>query len=68
LEELRKSKTIAGKVKVQLSLCLTKYHAMKTYWGVEVYHHAFLTLILDGDKWLASSPGGRAFGTHWIGS
>jgi hypothetical protein len=24
------------KVKVNLSLCLTKHHAMKTYWGVEV--------------------------------
>jgi len=22
--------------KVKLSLCLTKYHAMKMYWGVEV--------------------------------
>jgi hypothetical protein len=24
------------KVKVKLSLCLTKHHAMKEYWGVEV--------------------------------
>jgi hypothetical protein len=24
------------KVKVKLSPCLTKHHAMKTYWGVEV--------------------------------
>jgi hypothetical protein len=24
------------KVKVKVSLCLTKHHAMKTYWGVEV--------------------------------
>jgi hypothetical protein len=23
-------------IKVKLSLCLTKHHAMKTYWGVEV--------------------------------
>jgi hypothetical protein len=22
--------------KVNVSLCITKYHAMKTYWGVEV--------------------------------
>jgi hypothetical protein len=22
--------------KVKLSLCLTKHHAMKTYWGVEI--------------------------------
>jgi len=25
------------------SLCLTKYHVMKTYWKVEVQLHAFLT-------------------------
>jgi hypothetical protein len=25
-----------NKVKIKLSLCLTKYHAMKTYWRVEV--------------------------------
>jgi hypothetical protein len=24
------------KVKVKLSLCLTKHHDVKTYWGVEV--------------------------------
>jgi hypothetical protein len=24
------------KAKVKLSLCLTKHHTMKTYWGVEV--------------------------------
>jgi hypothetical protein len=23
-----------GKVKVKLSLCLAKHHAMKTYWGI----------------------------------
>jgi hypothetical protein len=26
----------AGKVKINLSLCLTKHHTMKAYWGVEV--------------------------------
>jgi len=26
-----------------LALCLTKYYTMKTYWGVEVQPHAFLT-------------------------
>jgi hypothetical protein len=25
-----------NKVKIKFSLCLTKHHAMKTYWGVEV--------------------------------
>jgi hypothetical protein len=29
----RKSHSGKGKVKVKLSLCLTEYHAMKTYWG-----------------------------------
>jgi hypothetical protein len=39
-------KTVSGKVK--LSLCLTKHHAMKTYWGVEVKIHAFFDL---GTRW-----------------
>jgi len=29
---------------------------MKTYWGVEVYIHAFLTLALRGGEWSASCP------------
>jgi hypothetical protein len=54
----------------KLSLCLTKHHAMKTYWGVEVKLHA-LTLPLDGE-WSASRPSRftpreRAPRTHWIG-
>jgi len=28
---------IHGKGKVKFPLCLTKHHAMKTYWGVEVH-------------------------------
>jgi hypothetical protein len=36
------------KVKVKLSLCLTKHHAMKAYWGVEVYLHSFFDL---GTRW-----------------
>jgi hypothetical protein len=31
-----------------LSLCLIKHQAMKTYWGVEVQNHAFLTSALGG--------------------
>jgi hypothetical protein len=38
------------KVKTNLSLCLIKHHAMKTYWGVEVYIQEFLTSVLDGDE------------------
>jgi hypothetical protein len=60
------------KVKVKLSLYLIKHHAMKTYWGVEVYLHVFSTSALDGGEWSASHPGHftpreRAPGTHWIG-
>jgi hypothetical protein len=45
---------------------------MKTYWGVEVQLHSFLTSALDGGEWSASRPGRfkpkeRAPGTHWIG-
>jgi hypothetical protein len=56
----------------KLSLCLTKHHAMKTYWGVEVWLYTFLTSALDGGEWSASQPGRftpneRAPGTHCIG-
>jgi hypothetical protein len=30
---------------------------MKTYGGVEIQPHAFLTSALDGGEWLASRPG-----------
>jgi hypothetical protein len=43
-----------SKVKVTLSLCLTKHHATKTYGGVEVELHALLTRALDGREWSAS--------------
>jgi len=52
---------------------VTKHHAMKTYEGVEVQLHAFLTLVLDEGKWSAShpghfTPGESASGIHGIGS
>jgi hypothetical protein len=61
-----------SKVKVKLSLCLTKYHAVKVYEGVVVQLHAFLTSAVDGDEWSASRPGRftlgeRTSGTHFIG-
>jgi len=57
---------------VKFSVGLTKYHTMKTYGGMEVCTHAFLTSALDGSKWSASwagrfTPGKRAPGTPWIG-
>jgi len=35
---------------------LIKYHTMKTYGGVEVQLHSFITLALDGDEWSAWCP------------
>jgi hypothetical protein len=60
------------KVKVKLSLCLSQHHAMKTYWGVELQLHAFLTSALGGGEWSDSRPGRftpreRAPSSHWIG-
>jgi hypothetical protein len=45
---------------------------MKTYGGVDVQIHIFLTSALVGGEWSASRPGRftpreRAPGTHWIG-
>jgi hypothetical protein len=41
----------------KLSLFLTKHYATKTYWGEEVYIHAFLISALDGGEWSASRHG-----------
>jgi len=56
----------------KLYLCLTKHHAMKTYWGGKVQIHSFLTLALDGYEWSAScfyrfTTGVRTPNPHWIG-
>jgi hypothetical protein len=45
---------------------------MKTYGGVDVYIHVFLTSAPFGGEWSASrtglfNPGERLPGTHWIG-
>jgi hypothetical protein len=58
------------KVKVTLSLCLTKHHAMKTYGEVETAPHILLTFSLDEREWSASRSGrfisGETFpGTDW---
>jgi hypothetical protein len=49
-----------------------KHHATKTYWGMEIKLHAFLTSALAEDEWstLRSglfTPRETASGTHWIG-
>jgi hypothetical protein len=71
-ERKEERKDIRVKEAVNLSLCLTKHYAIKTYWGVEVQLHAFLTSAIDGGVWSASHPGRftpkeRAPCTHWIG-
>jgi hypothetical protein len=38
---------------------------MKTYGGVDVYIHIFLTLV--GGEWSASCPSRFTRCTHWIG-
>jgi hypothetical protein len=45
---------------------------MKTYGGLDVQIHIFLTSALVGGEWSASRPGSltpgeRALGNHWIG-
>jgi hypothetical protein len=44
---------------------------MKTYGGMEVYIHVFLTSALAGGEWLASrpghfTPGETAPGIQWV--
>jgi hypothetical protein len=41
------------KVKLKLSLCLTKHYAMKMYGGADVQIHAFLMLAPVRGKWQA---------------
>jgi hypothetical protein len=58
-------------LKVKLSLCLIKHHAMKTYWGSRGIAPRILDLGTRW-RWSASRPGcfiprKRAPGTHWIG-
>jgi len=45
---------------------------MKTYGGMELSRHTFLTSALDGGEWSVSrsgrfTPSERTVGTHWIG-
>jgi hypothetical protein len=61
----------AVKVKVKLSLCLPKHHAMKTYWGSGGIAPRILDFGTRWGEWSALRPGHfipreRAPGTHWI--
>jgi hypothetical protein len=56
---------LTGNAKVKFSLCLTKYHTMKTYGGVEIQTYTSLTLAMDRGKWSISctsifTPRGRS--------
>jgi hypothetical protein len=53
------------KVKAKWSLCVTKYHVMETYVGVEVQFHTFLTSALDGGEWSASRTGRSSQGKKY---
>jgi hypothetical protein len=46
-----------GKVEVKTSVFLTKYHAMKTYGGVDVQQDAFLTSATNVEELSASRLG-----------
>jgi hypothetical protein len=45
------------KVKLQLSLYVTKHHTMNILWGEEVQLHAYLTSAVNGGEWSASRTG-----------
>jgi hypothetical protein len=44
----------------------TKHYAVKTYGGVDVQIHVFLTSALIGGEWSTSRPGPFTPGTHWV--
>jgi hypothetical protein len=63
VSEQSAGQNMVGKIKAKLSLCLTKYHAMKNYRGVEVEFHALFTSALDP----VALSRDKIPSTHWIG-
>jgi hypothetical protein len=63
--EQDKGRKVKVKTYIRLGASLIKHYAMKTYWGVDVEVHVFLTSALAGDEW-SLLPDERALGTHWI--
>jgi hypothetical protein len=45
-----------NQVKIKLSLCIIKHHAMKMREGMKVKTQTFLTSALDGGRWSVSRP------------
>jgi hypothetical protein len=48
--------------KVDFSVCLVKYRAMKAGGGMEVLLHTLLTWAVGGGRWLVSLPGRLVIG------
>jgi len=49
--------TFKKRVNLNLPLCIAKHHTMKSYRGMEVHFHAFLTSARNGDKYSFNTPG-----------
>jgi hypothetical protein len=60
-------RTDSGKCKGKLPVSLTKHYAIKTYGGVYVQIHVFLTSALVEGDLSASRPGRFTPGTQWMG-
>jgi hypothetical protein len=66
-------KMLEGKSKVvPVLFFITEHDNLKSYWGAEVWVHAFLTSSQDGEEWSVSRPGRftpreRTLDTCWIG-
>jgi hypothetical protein len=57
LSSMESVSQLVGEIrKAKLSLCITKHYAMKTYGGVDIETHVFLTSALVGSGWSASRP------------